>query len=172
MDRVTVSLIVAPILFTVVTLFTRAPPRRIAAALAGGVAFAIGNVGWDVLAERSGWWWYPGFADPSHGPPLWYAAAGLSASGVGLLGWLAYRLFGAKGVGGFLVAFTIAGVVRDYRVAHAPASVITFGSGLVPWLADAAGWFTLMVLALGIQLALGGDVAKLRGVQGPRAQDV
>jgi hypothetical protein len=170
MDRITVSLIGAPVLFTVFTLFTRAPARRIAAALAGGVAFAIGNLGWDLLAERTGWWWYPGFR--SHVPLSWYAAAGLSAAGVGLFGWRVHRRFGTKGVGIFLVAFALLCVIRDYRVAQTQASLITFGSGLTPWLADASAAFTLMVLALGIQLALGGDVTRLRGEPGAPAQDV
>jgi hypothetical protein len=159
-DRLQLSLAASPLVFGACALATRAPGRRMVAALAGGLAFAAGNVGCDLLAHAAGWWWYPGTG--ARGPLLWYAAASLSAAGVSLLGWRAWRRFGLRGAGAFLALFTVYGALRDWRVARAPDSVIVFGPGAAPWLADATAWLTLMTLALGLQLALGGDPRRLR----------
>ena len=160
MDRLQLSLAASPLVFVACAFATRAPGRRIGAALAGGLAFAVGNVGWDLAAHAAGWWSYPALG--ARGPLLWYAAAGLSAAGVSLLGWRAWRRFGARGAAAFLALFTAYGVLRDWRVASTPDSVIAFGPGPAPWLADAAGWLTLMALALGLGHALGGDPRRLR----------
>jgi hypothetical protein len=159
-DRLQLSLAASPLVFAACALATRAPGRRILAALAGGAAFAAGNLGWDVLARAAGWWSYPGFG--AHGPPLWYAAAGLSAAGVSFLGWRARRRFGARGAAAFLAAFAAWCVLRDWRVAAAPGAVIVFAAGPAPWLADFAAAFSLMALALAVQLALGGEPGRLR----------
>jgi hypothetical protein len=160
-SRLLLSLAAAPFVFAVSAVATRAPWPRIGGALAGGVVFALGNAGWDALALAAGWWSYPG-ASGSHGPWLWYAAAGLSGGGVSLIGWRVRRRFGLAGALVFLVAFAAWCVVRDWRVAHAPESVIVFAPGMLPYLADAAAALTLMALALGVQLALGGDPKRLR----------
>ena len=151
MDRVLLSLVAAPFVFAACVIATRAPALRSAAALVGGAAFGAGNIGWDVLAHAAGWWSYPSAS--GHGPLIWYAAAGLSAAGVSLLGWRARRRFGAPGGLVFLVAFAVFCVLRDWRVAHAPGAVIVFAPGPLPWLADGAAAFTLMALALGLQRA-------------------
>lgn len=142
-------------MFALCALATRAPLRRIAAALAGGAVFAIGNAGWDVLAHRAGWWSYPGLGGATHGPALWYAAAGLSAAGVSLIGWRVVRRFGRSGLAMFLVAFALYCVARDARVAAAANSVIRFAPGAVPFVADGIAAFTLMASAMVVQLALG-----------------
>lgn len=162
MDRLRLSLGAAPLVFAVCALATRAPPRRAAAALAGGVVFAAGNLACDVLASAAGWWSYVGLGDGSRAPVLWYGAAGLSAAGVSLIGWRAQRRFGARGLAGFLALFALYGALRDWRVAHAAGSVIVFGPGAAPWLADAAAWLVLMALVLAVQRQLGGDPARLR----------
>ena len=160
-SRLLLSLAAAPLVFAVCAVATRARVRRIAAALAGGVAFGIGNVGWDVLAQAAGWWSYPGVGGSGHGPWFWYAAAGLSSAGVSLIGWRVRRRFGARGTLVFLAGFSAWCVLRDWRVAHAPSAVITFAPGALPYLADASAAFMLMSLALGAQLALGGDARSL-----------
>lgn len=162
MGRLQLSLAAAPLVFGACAFATRAPVRRIAAALAGGAAFALGNVGWDVLAQAAGWWSYPGAGGSGHGPWFWYAAAGLAAGGVGLIGWRVRRRFGARGALVFLAGFAVYCALRDWRVASAPDAVIVFAPGTLPYLADASAALTLMALALGLQLALGGDVRSLR----------
>ncbi len=161
-SRLLLSLVAAPLVFAACAFATRAPVRRSAAALAGGAAFGLGNVGWDVLAQAAGWWSYPGVGGSGHGPWLWYAAAGFSAAGVSLIGWRVRLRFGARGVLAFLAGFAAYCVLRDWRVASAPDSVIAFAPGALPYLADASAALTLMALALGVQLALGGDVRSVR----------
>jgi hypothetical protein len=157
-DRLLLSVLAAPLVFAGCAAVTRAPVRRMLAALAGGLVFAVGNVAWDVLARAAGWWSFRGVGESGRGPLLWYAAAALSVAGVSLLGWRAWRRFGARGAAAFLALFTLYGVLRDWRVARAAGSVLVFGPGASPWLADAVAWLTLMSLALGVQLALAGDV--------------
>jgi hypothetical protein len=114
-----------------------------------------------VLAHHAGWWWYPGLGGRAYGEPIWYAAAGLAAAGAGLLGWRVQRRFGGPGLAVFLVACALYCGARDYRVAHAAGSVIAFGPGVLPWLADTTAAFALMALALAIQLGFGGDPRRL-----------
>jgi hypothetical protein len=113
-DRLCLSLAAAPLVFAACAFATRAPARRMVAALAGGAAFTAGNAAWDLLAHAAGWWSYPGVG------------------------------------------------ARDWRVASASDAVIVFAPGPLPWLADGAAAFTLMALALALQLALGGDPRSLR----------
>ena len=160
MDGVTASLVVAPLVFAVAALFTRAPVRRIAAALVGGVVFAAGNVGWDVVGLHAGWWHYPGFG--AHGPLVWYAAGSLGFMGIALVGWRVTRRFGGRGLLVFLAAFSVFCPIRDSIHAHRAEPMIVFGPGILPWLADAACGLSLMTVAMLIQLALGGDVKRLR----------
>ncbi len=161
MDRVTASLVAAPFVFGVAAILTRAPARRIGASLVAGLAFAAGNVGWDLVARRWGWWRYPGF--DGHGPLHWYAAAGLAAAGVALIGWRIRRRFGHRGLVVFIAAFAVLIPIRDHGVSRAAEPAIVFGPGPWPWLADAAAGFSLMALAIAVLLAFGGDVGRLRG---------
>jgi hypothetical protein len=161
LDRLALSLVAAPFVFAVCALATRAPVRRIGAALAGGAAFGIGNAAWDFAARSMGWWSYP-TAGPGIGPPIWYAAAGLSAAGVSLIGWRVVRRFGRRGCLAFLLGFALYCVLRDALVAAAADAVIRFGPGPAPYLADAAAAFTLMAVALAVQDVLGGDRGRLR----------
>jgi len=90
---------VSLILLGITTLLTRATPRRILGALAGGLAAALLNVGEDIVAFSLGWWYYPSVAT-SYGPPLMYVAVGLwYGAGVALIGWRLTRRFGWRGAG-------------------------------------------------------------------------
>src|SRR5262249_3850257 len=51
--------------------FTRATPRRIAGALAGGVAVAVVGAGVEATAHNRGWWRYTS-GDSPYGPPGMY----------------------------------------------------------------------------------------------------
>lgn len=161
-SRLLLSLVAAPFVFAVCAFATRAPARRIAAALAGGVAFAVGNAGWDLLAHAAGWWSYPGIPGNAVVPWFWYAAAGLSVAGISLIGWRAWRRFGPRGLVAFLGLFALYGMLRDWSVASAAGSIIRFAPGAVPWLMDGTAWLSLMAVVLAIQLALGGEMRTLR----------
>jgi hypothetical protein len=122
----------------------------------------VGNVAWDRLASDAGWWRYPGFG--ALAPLSWYGAAGVGAAGISLVGWRVLRRYGGRGLLKFLGVFTILGAIRDYRIASgAKPAIIDFGPGAIPWLADAAGWLSLMVVAMLVQMMLGGEVGRMRG---------
>jgi hypothetical protein len=170
-DRLDVSLIAAPVIFVVTAWLTRAPLRRIAGALAGGVAFAVGNAAIDEVAHHVGWWWYPHLGGHGHAPALWYAAAGLAGAGVSMIGWRVHRRFAVRGVVVFLGAFGLFCIARDARVAAADDSLIVFGAGALPRLADGLAGVVLMLTALAIQLALGGPSLAAAAAQHPDEHD-
>jgi len=132
--------------FAVLAAVSRAPRCRVGLALVTGLVFAAGNLGWDLLAERAGWWSYPQLDTAT--APLWlYAIAGLIfGAGVGLIGWRTIRRHGWRGAVAFLAAFTVVGVIRDCTVAHRYADVIRFGDGASPWIVDAMAWLSLAAL--------------------------
>jgi hypothetical protein len=68
-------LIRTTLVFLLCTYFTRASVPRIFASMAGGAAFMLGNILWDVAAKQMGWWWYPGMGGRSYGPMVGYAGA-------------------------------------------------------------------------------------------------
>jgi len=130
------------LIFVLAAFFTRATPRRMGGALAGGFGFGLLNLAWDVVAYYMRWWWYPTATPRSSGPWSWYAAAGLAfGAGYGLLGWRAARRWGARGLLGFLTGFTLYGVTRDYVGSSTVVrDVVTFAGGVWPWVADGIAW--------------------------------
>lgn len=151
------SLIAAPFIFAACAWFTRAGLPRILAALAGGLAFAVGNVGWDFLGRWQSWWWYPREGGRAYLPLFWYGAVGLSAAGVSLIGWRVHRRWGRRGLAIFVVLFSMNGTLRDWRVSRTDPEMIRFGTGARPWVADFLAWLTLMAAAMGTQTWLRGD---------------
>ena len=57
--------------------FTRATPRRIVGAIAGGVVVAVVGIGIEILCQTLGFWHYPS-TSARYGPPLMYPLVGLS----------------------------------------------------------------------------------------------
>ena len=140
--------------------FTRARLRRILIAAAGGVLFALGNVGWDVLADRMDWWRYPDGASP-----LWYVAAGLGFTGIGLIAWRVDRRYGTRGIVRLFILFALYGLARDFALSRFVSDAIEFGGGIVPWLVDFGAWLALTMFAVGVQMVIEPDTRseRLRG---------
>ena len=129
----------------VTVVFLRPTLRRLTGALMSGVVVAVLNLLVDIVARHLGWWWYPSVST-SYGPPLFYVAAGLwYGAGVALIGWRLTRRFGRWGLVGLLAFMASYGPVRDYLGAVATDAIV-FGPGLVPVLADAASWVTLIAV--------------------------
>jgi hypothetical protein len=152
--------------FALVAFFSRATPRRMAGALAGGVGFGSLNLAWDVVAYHIRWWWYPAATPRSFGPWYWYAAAGLQfGAGFGLIGWRATRRWGARGLLGFLIGFTLYGMTRDYVGSTFVRDVITFAGGIWPWVADGIVWFSCGAMAQVVMRLVSGPAIsdRLRG---------
>jgi hypothetical protein len=126
--------------------FTRATPRRLAGALAGGGAVAVVGVGVELLCQSLGFWRYPS-TDSPYGPPLMYPLLVLVFAILALLGWRVTRRFGWRGQAVFLAVVTVAGTLRDYLVAGQTLGVITLAPGPMTVLVDAACWGGLTALA-------------------------
>ena len=130
------GVIATAVLFAVIAYFTRATPRRIVGALVGSIPLVPMVMFYDSIAARLGWWHYPSVTAGSTAPLAWYLAAALFyGAGLGLIGWRIIRRYGWRGLIGFLIAFAIFGVTRDYFYGSA-TEVIKFGPGPIPLIAD------------------------------------
>jgi hypothetical protein len=137
---------------------TRATPRRVLGALAGGVAVAAAGVGVEALCQALGFWRYP--ADESgYGPALMYPLLVLMFAVLALLGWRVMRRFGWRGQVAFLAAVTALGTFRDYVVAGKALGVIALAPGVATVLVDAACWAGLTALAQGVMRVVAGPAA-------------
>jgi hypothetical protein len=134
-----IGAVVAPALFLLSCYLTRAPTRRVLAALAASIAFAVANVIWDQVALQLHWWGYPSFTAANM---VWllYPPSGLVAGGAfGLIGWRVARRYGSKGLLFFLALWTLWGVIHDYggAIMMKSSSLMVFGPGSLPVLANA-----------------------------------
>ncbi len=131
---------IAPGLLAIIAYLTHAPARRWIGALAGGLAYGALNAGWDRLAYAAGWWRYPAW-DASGGLlPFLYIPAGIVCGAIGLIGWRAARRFGWRGLIGFLIIWTLWGMLHDLGGSRlfATSNMMVFGPGFLPALADGA----------------------------------
>ena len=131
--------VVSPIILVVIAFFTRASKRRFVGALVGAVAYGVLNFALDRLAFAAGWWQYPAWA--SSGQLLFlYIPAGIVGGAFGLIGWRVMRRFSWRGLIGFLLVWSVWGVIHDVggSAAFASSNFMVFGSGIVPLLADVA----------------------------------
>jgi hypothetical protein len=146
--------------------FTRATPRRVVGALAGGAAVAVVGVGIELLAHQVGLWRYPGVATP-YGPPLMYPLVVLIWTALALIGWRVTRRFGWRGQAVYLLALAVVGTLRDYLVAQRAMGLIEIAPGVVPMLVDAALWAGLTGLAQAVMRPIAGPAAGDPLARGP-----
>ena len=137
--------------------FTRATRRRVTGALIGGVAVGVVGVGVECLAHALGWWHYP-FVETPYGPPLMYPVVVLLFAALALIGWRVTRRFGWRGQAAFLIAVTILGTLRDYRVAAWLPEFIVFAPGIGTAFIDAACWAGLLAFAQAVMRLVAGPV--------------
>jgi hypothetical protein len=135
--------------------FTRATPRRVVGALAGGAAVAVVGVGVEALCQSLGFWRYPSDDSP-YGPPLMYPAVVLMFALLPLVGWRVTRRFGWRGQAVFLTAVTAVGTLRDYLIAGQVMRLIVLAPGVGTVLVDAACWAGLTALAQAVMRLVAG----------------
>jgi len=97
----------------IVTYFTRATPRRIAGALAGGATVGLFGLGAIVLGNAFEFWRVPIFWTPSF-LPLFYLGFVISVTPIYLVTWRVGRRFGERGLAVFIGVVAIIGPPRDY----------------------------------------------------------
>jgi hypothetical protein len=152
-----VVLIAPCLVFLGCAYFTRTPAARVGAALLSSIATGTLNVLADVLGHHQGWWWYPAMGARSVGPLEWYAAAGIGVAGLTLIGWRVHRRYGLLGLTVFLMGLAAFGTTRDWAVSTADPTLIQFGAGAIPWIADFAAWFACATAAVAVQTLLRGQ---------------
>src|SRR4051794_31118750 len=92
--------------------FTRANPRRVIGAMAGGAAAGLLGIGAIALCEKLGWWWVP-FASSPYFLALFYLGLAISLMPIYLITWRVDRRFGLRGLAVFVGIVTLIGPPRD-----------------------------------------------------------
>jgi hypothetical protein len=142
-----------------VAILTRATPRRIAGAMAGGAASGVLVLGVFALGERVGWWhraitWEPYFLT------LGLIVCTLCAF-IFLITWRIARRFGWRGLAVVLVVSAVIGPLRDYWYMKRFPEWGSNGPGIAPFLAMSATSVVVVLVGHGV----------MRPVAGPAGDD-
>lgn len=132
------------VLTATVAFLTRATPRRIVGALAGGAVCGPAMYGLVSFAERAGWWhfaitWKPYFLTIMWiGVVLW--------AFVFLLTWRIARRFGKRGLAVLLLVVAVLGPIRDSWFMERFPEWGSYAPGIVPMLAISGAYVLLGIL--------------------------
>jgi hypothetical protein len=140
--------------------FTRATPRRVAGALAGGGVVALVGVGVEAWGHARAWWRYTA-DDTPYGPPAIYPLLVVAFAFLALIGWRVMRRFSGRGLAVFLGILAVVGTLRDYLIAGRLMGLVEFAPGVVLAIIDGFLWAGLTALA----------IAVMRAVSGPARED-
>jgi hypothetical protein len=135
-----------------VVYLTRATPRRVARALAGGVAAGAVAMGMIALCEAIGWWSVPLASTPY----LLFAGLVISCSPIYLITWRIARRFGWRGLAVFVAVVTVIGPPRDYLIAAKYPEWMAFSPGVLPILADAMADAAIVVVGHAVMRVVAG----------------
>ena len=143
------------IFVAVVVVLTRATPRRIAGALAGGTVAGLAGLGIIALGEWVGCWHFVMLWEPYY-LALFLIAFALSMSWIFLISWRIARRFGWRGLAVALIAVAVIGPPRDYWYMARFPEWGAFGPGLAPVLADSAAYVLMVVVGHGVMRLVAG----------------
>jgi hypothetical protein len=141
--------------------FTRATPRRVVGALAGGGVVALVGVGVEAWGHARGWWRYTA-DDTPYGPPAIYPLLVVAFAFLGLIGWRVMRRFGGRGLAVFLGILAVVGTLRDYLIAGRLMGLVEFAPGVALAIIDGLLWAGLTALAIAVMLAVSGPAREDR----------
>jgi hypothetical protein len=132
----------------VVAALTHATARRIAGAVAGGVAYGVVALGVVALGEKAGLWhmaltWEPHFLTPM------LINFALSAY-IYLVTWRIARRFGWRGLAVMVIAVAVIGPPRDYAFMAKYPEWGAYAPGVAPVLAVAANYVLLVLVGHGV----------------------
>jgi uncharacterized membrane protein len=141
-------------ILVLVAILTRATPRRIAGALAGGAAVGVLLLGIVTLGERIGLWqmaitWEPYFLT------LMMIDSALCVF-VFLITWWIARRFGWRGLAVVLVVLVIIGPPRDYWYMRQFPEWGSYAPGVAPVLAISATYVVLVLVGHGVMRLVAG----------------
>jgi hypothetical protein len=143
------------------TYFTRPAFRRMMGALAGGLAAGVSLPVLLAIADAQGWWHCP-FLNRPGAQLLAFAAFSISYAAIALIGWRIERRFGGRGISFSLAVVCLIGPPRDYAIAVRYPELMVFGTGIAPFVADAAAYFITVAVALVIMRLISGPAASDR----------
>jgi len=138
-----------------VVYFTRATSRRVAGALAGGVAVGLMALGMIALCEAHGWWRIP-FASTPTMVALLGVGLVISCSPIYLVTWRVARRFGWRGLAAFTGVVTVIGPPRDYLIAAKYPEWMVFSPGVAPILADAVAYAGIVIVGHAVMRLVAG----------------
>jgi hypothetical protein len=142
------------VLLTVVAFFTRATPRRILGALAGGLASGVVALGLIALWERLGWWHMVITWEPYY---LTLMLIGLSSLAFFLLiTWRIARRFGGRGLAVVVVAVAIIGPPRDLWYMRRFPEWGSYAPGIAPILAISVSYVVIVLVGHGVMRLVAG----------------
>jgi hypothetical protein len=153
------------VLSVVVAILTRATPRRIAGALAGGAAAGVVLLGIIGLGERIGWWhfeftWSPYFLT------LMLIDATLWAF-IFLITWRIARRFGWRGLAVVRFVVALIGPPRDQWLMRRYPEWGSYGPGISPVLAISASYVVLVLVGHGVMRLVAGPAREDRLARRP-----
>jgi len=147
--------------------FSRATPRRVLGAIAGGAAAGLLGVSAIALCEALGWWWIP-FASTPYFLALFYLGLSISLTPIYPVTWRVARRFGWRGLAVFIGIVTVIGPPRDYLYAAMFPKWMVFAPGVAPILADGATYAGMVVLGHGVMRLIAGSASDDRLARLPR----
>ncbi|MFS8085038.1 MAG: hypothetical protein ACMG6H_05360 [Acidobacteriota bacterium] len=145
----------------VVIYFTRATPRRIVGALAGGAAASFMSLKVIALGEALGWWHIP-FAPTPYFVTVLYLGLAISLAPIYLVTWRVARRFGWRGLALCVCIVAVIGAPRDYLYAATFPKWMVFSPGVVPILADAATYAAIVIVGHAVMRLLAGPAREDR----------
>jgi hypothetical protein len=157
------------VLSVVVAILTRATPRRIAGALAGGAASGVVTLSLIAVWERLGWWhmvmpglftWEPYFLT------LMLMALTLLAF-IFLITWRIARRFGWRGLAVVLLVLAVIGPLRDQWIMRRYPEFGSYGPGIAPVLAISVSYVVLVLVGHGVMRLVAGPAREDRLARRP-----
>ena len=145
------------VILAVVTVLTRATPRRIAGALVGAGVAGVAGLGIIAVGENAGWWhmailWEPYF--------LTLMCVAMTLCGfVFLLTWRLARRFGGRGLAVVVFVAAVLGPLRDYTYMARFPEWGSYAPGLAPVFAISAAYVILGILGHGTMRLIAGPAS-------------
>ena len=153
------------VISVVVVILTRATPRRIAGAVAGGAAMGVVGLGIVGLGEHVGWWhftipWRPYLLTLLLINPTLCAF-------IFLITWRIARRFGGRGLAVVLVVLAVIGPPRDQWYMRRFPEWGHYGPGIAPVLAISASYVVLVLVGHGVMRLVAGPAREDRLARRP-----
>jgi hypothetical protein len=153
------------IITAVVAILTRATPRRIAGALAGGAASGVVVLGLIALWKRVGWWhmvipWRPYFLALMLIDATFWAF-------IYLITWRIARRFGWRGLTMVLIVLAAIGPPRDQWYMKRFPEWGSYGPGIGPVLAISVSYVVLVLVGHGVMRLVAGPAREDRLARRP-----